>query len=161
MNRGGKKGLSPVVATVLLIAMVVVIGIIIFLWLKGLTKEVITKNIGGADKNVQVVCDEVYFEADYTASGRLTILNSGNVPIYKFKVKLSSDGSYSTENLEDLSSLWESDFETGLNPGRVFSDIVSLSGSEATIIPVLIGESEKGRKTYTCNEDLHGYVITL
>jgi len=38
-----KKGVSPVIATVLLIAMVVVIALIIFLWFRGLTKEAITK----------------------------------------------------------------------------------------------------------------------
>jgi len=38
-----KKGLSPVIATMLLIAIVVVIGLIIFLWFRGMTEEAITK----------------------------------------------------------------------------------------------------------------------
>ena len=37
-----KKGVSPVIATVLLIAIVIVIGLIIFLWFRSLTKDALT-----------------------------------------------------------------------------------------------------------------------
>jgi hypothetical protein len=135
-----------------------VIGVIVFVWMRGLTKEQITK-FGGT--NIEVVCSDVFFEADYSSSGTLSIINSGNVPIYNFKIKINEQGSYTTSELGSLSSEWEDNFGTGLNQGGVFSDTVSISGDDMLIIPVLIGESDKGRKTYTCNEELHGYPITL
>ena len=157
-KRFNKKGLSPVIATVLLIAMVVVIGAIVFVWLKGLTKEQITK-FGGT--NIEVVCNDVYFEADYTTAGTLSILNSGNVPIYNFKIKIVNGGSYNMVDIGDISSEWADKFSTGLNQGGLFSDQVSINGEEAIIIPVLIGESDQGRKTYTCSEEINGYPLIL
>lgn len=159
-----KRALSPVVATVLLVAMVIVIGLIVFLWFRSLTQEAITKNIGGSETNVQLVCDDVYFEASYTTSSdELSIRNSGNIPIYNFKVKVSGDGSFSTSDLKDLSEDWSNLYKTGLNQGMSFSDeILFPSGtSEIVLIPVLIGNSEGTKKTYVCDENLHGYQIIL
>ena len=159
-KRFGKKALSPVIATVLLIAMTMVIGLIVFLWFKGLTEEQITK-FGGT--NIKLVCDDVYFEAEYvSSSGTLSILNSGNIPIYNFKIKESGQGSFTTSDIGDLSSSWKNQFSTGLNQGAVFSDEISFSGYEEVIlIPVLIGNTEKGKKTYVCDENLHGYKLIL
>ncbi len=78
-----KRGISPVIATVLLIAMVVVIGLIVFLWFRGMIEEEGTK----FGKNVKLVCDDVNFEASYSG-GVLSILNIGNTPIYKMKIKI-------------------------------------------------------------------------
>ncbi|MAG78897.1 hypothetical protein CMI40_00795, partial [Candidatus Pacearchaeota archaeon] len=41
--RINKKGVSPVIATVLLVAIVVIIGLIIFQWFRGMTQESIIK----------------------------------------------------------------------------------------------------------------------
>ncbi len=161
-KRNYKIGLSPVVATVLLIAMVIVIALIVFLWFRSLTEEAITKNLAGSEKNIQLVCDDVYFESSYsTSSNELLIRNSGNIPIYGFKIKISGDGSYTTSDLKDLSDDWETNYQTGLNQGMSFFDTVIFPGSPTgiTLIPVLIGNSEKGKKTYTCNEEQHGYEI--
>ena len=54
-----KRGLSPVVATVLLIAIVIIIGLIVFLWFRGMTEETITKF---GTENIRFACDDVYFE---------------------------------------------------------------------------------------------------
>lgn len=152
-----KNALSPVVATVLLIAMTIVIGLIVFLWFKGLTQEQITK-FGGT--NIQLVCEDVYFEAEYVPN-TLSILNSGNVPIYNFKVKVIGQGSHSTSNLGDLSNEWNTNFKTGLNQGMGFSDEITFDGNEIVLIPVLIGNSDKGKKTYVCDEENTGYSINL
>lgn len=150
MNR--KRGLSPVVATVLLIAMVIVIGLIIFLWFKGISEETITK-FGGT--NVKLICEDVYFEASYS-SGVLYLSNPGNVPIFEMNVKISGAGSYTTKNLKDLTS-WPA---TGLNQGGTFSESVDFDGSEITLIPILIGNSDKGKKTYVCGEQ-YGEVLEI
>jgi flagellin-like protein len=148
MNMRGKKALSPVIATVLLIAIVIVIGLIVFLWFRGMTEEAITKFEG---KNVKLVCDEVNLEASYSG-GYVYVANTGNVPIYKIKAKITSQGAYSTEFLEIG---WP---ETGLNQGGTYSGLISTTGEEMLLIPVLIGKTATGEKAYTCEESSGVYV---
>jgi len=148
-----KRGLSPVVATILLVAIVIVIALIVFLWLRGMTQEVITKFDG---TNVEIVCNDVNFEADYN-SGTLYLTNIGNVPIYRFKAKIEGDGSYSTIVVEGD---WP---DEGLNPqGRYASYFGDAVGSEKiSLIPVLLGETKDGeKKAYTC-EDRHAREIFI
>lgn len=146
-----RKGVSPVVATVLLIAMVIVIGLIIFLWFRSLTKDAITK-FGGT--NIELVCGDVDFTQSYSA-GILVIQNFGNVPIYGMKVKISEAGSHTTEDINVLSNNWPT---TGLKQGGVFSS-VDLSSTlsnpnvnEVLLIPVLLGSSKKGEQIHVCDE---------
>lgn len=146
-NKTGKKGISPVIATVLLIAMVIVIGLIIFLWFRGLTKEAVTK-FGGT--NIELVCQDVGFSADYSG-GFLTISNLGNVPIFSFKLKISGAGSHETKDIADASD-WPS---TGLRQGGVFSADLSsefFGADSVTVIPVLIGSSDNGEQTHVCDD---------
>ena len=152
-----RKGVSPVIATVLLVTMVVVIALIIFLWFRNINKEAITKFDG---TNVEIVCSDVSFDASYS-SGTLYVTNSGNVPIYSMKLRTYSGGSYETNDLHDLSaSGWP---EKGLNPGIVSSSSGLsgyIEGAERTIlIPVLVGVNEAGeQKLHTC-EDSFGQEI--
>jgi hypothetical protein len=150
------KGLSPVIATVLLITIVIIIALIVFLWIKGMTQEAITKF---GDQNIQLVCGQVTFEASYNNPG-LAIRNPGAVPIFGMNVKVIGEGSHSTLDLRD-SDAWP---KTGLNTGGVYSDDSFVPGTgtnEIVLIPVLIGESESGRKTYVCDENQYGYSITI
>jgi flagellin-like protein len=142
-----KKALSPVITTVLLIALVIVVIGIIFLWFSGMVEEGVTK----FGKNIQLVCDDVSFEATYS-SGTLNIVNNGNVPLYNINLKISNAGTFTTKSIKDLSagSSWP---ENGLNQGGTFSgNIQSDVGSATTITvsPVLIGASSKGKKTFVC-----------
>ena len=150
-----KKGVSPVIATVLLIGLVMVIALILFLWFKGLTQEAIIK----FDKNVELVCDEVQFEAGYS-NGILSVSNIGNVPVYGIKLKISKGKNYETKDLKDVTS-WPT---SGLNQGKTFSGDISAdtgSAQSVTLTPVLVGSSESGERIYTCNEARYGYVINL
>lgn len=154
MKRKDVRGLSPVVATVLLIVIVIAIALIVFIWMRGMLMEKCTKFDG---KNVELVCDDISFDADY-ADGTLYISNSGNVPIFGIDIKVVGDGSYIVEHLSDKSTLWP---KTGLNSGATFSDTISFSGNKIVLIPVLIGDCDSGVKTYTCKENLYGYDIIL
>ncbi len=156
MKRGMKRGVSPVIATSLLIAMVVVIGLIIFLWFRGFTQEAVTK-FGG--KNIKLVCQDVQFESSYSG-GELFLSNVGNVPIYSIKLKIDKPGSHETEDIKDLQVGWPAE---GLDQGGVFSGNVagSISGAnEITVIPVLRGTSKSGARTHTCDEQ-YGEQIVL
>ena len=147
-----KRGVSPVIATVLLVTMVVVIALIIFLWFRNISQEAITKFDG---TNVEVVCSDVSFDASYS-SNNLYVINNGNVPMYSMKLRVYAGGSFETNDLQDISnSNWP---EKGLNPGLVFSSS-SLSGEinsadRVIMIPVLVGVTEAGEeKLHTCEEN--------
>jgi flagellin-like protein len=153
-----KKGVSPVIATILLISLTIVIGIIIFLWFRGMNQEVITKSGG---KNVELVCSDVQFDAEYSSSrGELSITNTGNIPIFGFDIKKHEGFSYSTENLRDLSSSWPRE---GLNQGesKKISITFDAGVEKITLIPELLGSSDKGTRTFVCNEKQHGYEILI
>jgi flagellin-like protein len=151
-NIKDKKGVSPVIATVLLVTMVVVMALIIFVWLTNINKEAITKFDG---TNVEVICGDIKFDSSYSA-GNLYALNSGDVPLYSMKMRVFRGGSYNTTDLQDISySNWP---EKGLNPGLAFSsttlgDLIS-GANKIIMIPVLIGVSENGeQKLHTCADD--------
>lgn len=145
-----KKGISPVIATVLLIVMVVIIALIVFLWFKELTQESITK-FGG--KNIELVCDEIDFQAEYFG-GTIVLTNLGNVPIYKMKMKIYEGSRYETRFFDDN---WHVDglLQGGIHPEDVSGDITP-QVTKIAIIPVLIGVSEGSEKEFTCDEKRHG-----
>lgn len=141
-----KKGVSPVIATVLLVAMVIVIGLIVFLWFRGLNEDAITK----LGKNVELVCGDVSFSADYDSSS-LSIENDGTVNIFNMNIKIFKSGSHETKDLREDFSDWP---DSGLNQGEATSiDADFGSGVEKIIlIPVLAGKSEKGNRAFVCKE---------
>lgn len=150
-----KKAVSPVIATTLLVAMVVVIGLIIFLWFRGFTQEAVTK-FGGI--NVEIVCGDVLFDSSYS-SGSLFLSNIGNVPIYSFKLKLDKSGSHETLDIENVTGSWP---QTGLNQGGVFSADITSSAQGAekiTVIPVLRGTSDAGVRIHVCDEQYGKEII--
>ncbi len=162
MKRGKKKGISPVIATVLLIAMVVVIALIVFVWFRGMIGESATK----MGKNIKLVCDDVEFDASYsTSSSKLTVINRAAPPIFQLRIRLSGGGAYGTEEITadthedpDDEGLWE---QMGLSQeGRFVGEFDVGSAEKITVFPVLIGESEDGRRTYVC-EGQYGEEIDL
>lgn len=146
---GRKKGLSPVVTSVLLIALVIAITSVVFLWFKGIVEEDVTK----FGKNIKLVCEDVNFDATYS-SGVLNIVNTGNTPIYMLNIKMVKGGSYETKEIIEISG-GEDWPDGGLNQGGSFSGSI---GSEVVnlesmiILPVLIGTSGEGKKTFMCGE---------
>ena len=155
MKRGlNNKGVSPVIATILLVGIVMVMGLIIFVWLRGLAGETVTK----FDKNAELVCEEIQFIASYSLD-ELSISNIGNVPIFQMKVKISNKGNFETSNLNTLSDSWP---DVGLNQGTIFSDTISFSDAEKIVlIPVILGSSNGEEKTFACDEARLGYEIPL
>ncbi|MBI2045576.1 hypothetical protein HYT23_05960 [Candidatus Pacearchaeota archaeon] len=153
-----KRGISPVVATVLLVAMVIVIALIIFLWFRGLQGEVITK----FGQNIELTCEEAEFYAEFdTATDELRISNIGNIPIFGMKLKMQKPGSYETVDLKDVSQ-WPG---RGISQGGAFSGALNPSLDPAVekivLTPVLIGTSDKGERTFTCNEGRFGQEIII
>ena len=139
------------IATVLLIAMVIVIGLLIFSWARGFQEEAVTK-FGG--ENIELVCGDVTFEADYSVSeGKLFLSNFGNVPIFQIKAKIEKDGSSELIGIEEISGAnWPN---LGLPQGSTFSGDVGSSFSGAKkilLIPALRGISGKGERIHICDD---------
>ncbi len=87
-NNMKKKGLSPVIASVMMIMLVLVLSAMIFLWARGFISEQIEK----FDKPIGDVCAEVNFDAVLVNDNELEIINRGNVGIRSFDIKLIKGG---------------------------------------------------------------------
>jgi flagellin-like protein len=127
-----KRGISPVVATVLLIGIVIVAAVIIFIALFAWGGEVCMKD----DELCSSVCDDVSFDVSTSAGGDVEVNNYGSVGIAKLKIK---------EDGELVDCLVE------VSPGG--SRTVSCEPGEFAI-PVLEGVDDDGFTTYHVCDDI-------
>jgi flagellin-like protein len=144
-----KKGLSPVIANVLLVAFVIAIISLVFIWLRGMVEEGIVK----FDKNIQLVCDDIDFEVSYNAENILIIQNNGLPPIYTFSVKLTKIGEFSTMDIKDLSEEEGDWISGGLRQGGIYSQLINFEEgvTEVALVPVLVGTDSKNKqRRFTC-----------
>ncbi|OIO43847.1 hypothetical protein AUJ64_01615 [Candidatus Pacearchaeota archaeon CG1_02_39_14] len=151
MRKIEKKGLSPVVATVLLVSVVIVLALIIFLWARGFLSERVQK----FDSAIELSCDNVDFVAGVTPDREnLDLKNNGNVPIYGVIVKEIGRGSVEVKEV----------FGSTLNVGESREiDIRELdigSAERLLVVPILLGKSGSERVSYTC-DDSFGYPVEL
>jgi flagellin-like protein len=145
-----KKALSPVVASVLLVALVLILAVIIFLWARAFLPEKLQKDLGGGAAPIEDACKEVQFTAQYD-SGNIYILNEGNVPLHGVEIGIK----------KGFGSLEFTDFTGGVNIVKIgetttfdLSNITISTGNEIVIVPVLLGESAKTseRKAFICDQ---------
>ncbi len=139
-----KKGVSPVIATVLLIAMVIVIGLLIFLWFRGMMVERLTK----FDSAVELVCDDVRFEGSYSVN-RVSIVNTGNVPIYDINLEVTVGRSRSV-----IETIFGKDEHIRPGDSKTTSTDVEGTPTQITAIPVILGLTEDGEaRPYPCDKN--------
>lgn len=149
-----QKGISQVVSTILLIALVVAMAGIIIFWSRGITGEAIT--IHG--QNIVLVCHDVFFEFSYD-DGILNIINSGNVDIYSIELLMDAGDNAEAVNIRELTSKWP---ENGLTQGGIFSDSISFNTDvkEVHLLPILRGDTEsKKQKEHICEHE--GQIIEV
>ncbi len=82
-----KRALSPVIASVLMILLVIVLASIIFLWTKGFVEERIEK----FGKPIEETCASVNFEVSRQGN-ELEITNRGNIDIRHLDIKMFKGG---------------------------------------------------------------------
>jgi flagellin-like protein len=140
-----KRGLSPVVATVLLVAIALVLAVIIFLWAKNFINENIIKN----ERAIAEFCDEVSFDAQATG-GTLYIVNTGTVPLHGVQV-LKKQVIGEVREIKIVGG----GGPTAIAAGESFNAALPAeinSGDTISIIPILMGETQTHRKAYICDD---------
>lgn len=142
MKKRGKKAISPVITTILLIAIVIILAVIIFLWARSFIGEVVEKQIAGVKKTTDKFCLEVNFKA-FVSGEELYVVNKGNIPIYEINVKKTSAGTSTIEN-------YTIDLDAGATSEPI--SLVVTGSEKITIIPVLLGKAGNQKKKYTCPE---------
>jgi len=153
-----KRGVSPVVATVLLIVIVVVLAGIIFLWARGFLSESAVKG----DRVVETSCADVKFEAQIISnadeclnvaggSAAIDINNIGNVPIYGVQV-LKYDSDTGSIDIKVV----DKPFNGGtITVGKSTSTCLEISVSAQDsfrVVPKLLAEKGDTKIAYTCPE---------
>ncbi|HLD37329.1 MAG TPA: archaellin/type IV pilin N-terminal domain-containing protein [Candidatus Nanoarchaeia archaeon] len=139
-GRAHNKAVSPVIATVLLVAVTIILIAIIFLWARRFIPEAILKN----DKAIEQACTDVNFQAELRGSS-LSVKNTGNIPISSLSVLKISKFRKEREIVK-----------VDLTKGEAKSvSLDSTTGYESmSIVPMLLGKVNSGKiKEYTCPED--------
>lgn len=136
-----KRGISPVVATVLLISIAVVLAAIIFLWARSFIQE-------GGEKfgePVSAACEDVNIRVGSSA-GQITIQNNGNVPLWGIDINKISFGSVESYG-EDLTAIGVGESATIDLPSGIDS------GDEISVVPILLGDLEGSNQAFTCDSE--------
>jgi len=137
-----KKGLSPVIASILLVALVLVLAAIIYLWARAFIPETVEK-FGGP---IQDQCPKVVFDA-VPSGGYLRVQNNGNVPIQGIRYAIEGTGSLNYLDLMANAPIvagGTSPFPTG-----------NLNGKTVRVIPILLGKASTGElKAFACDESV-------
>jgi flagellin-like protein len=138
--RTNKKGISPVIATILLIVVAIGLFVAIFFWIKGMQQESIIKF--GSD--VKQSCLNLNFDVTYQP-GTVQVQNNGNIPIWKAEIYKKAGGSLTNAGI----------IQGPIMSGTSANLAISCStGSQIKVTPVLLGTSQKSgtEKEYKCEE---------
>lgn len=154
-----KRGLTPIIATVLLVAVVITLASIVFVWALGFVKEGVEKN----GEPIERVCDDVRFEAGIVMDGSdyvLEVNNRADVPIYGFNLRLVGQGTVRVQ--ETLPGTLGSGQSTRITLSEEeFPEFYDGASNQLIVIPILVGEESSGiEKQYTC-PDSTGFGVEL
>lgn len=150
-----KRGVSPVVATVLLLTLTIALGIFVYLWAQGLVKEQIQKY----GQNAEQVCEQLNFDVEaYRSTSSffdLYITNRGNVPIYAIDIKKIGKG----KSVGDRRTI-------SLDAGASSKETLTLERSDYSAIvvtPVILGtlRGKQSNVPYSCPPDIYGKKVEL
>ncbi len=140
-----RRGVTPVIATTLLIAIVIVLAGIVFVWAQGFVGEALQKN----DEPIERSCERVGIDASIgqDASGYfIDVHNNGNVPIAGFKLALDRGGAV------DVLTVDGSALNVGMSRRFALAGLYDGSVSSVEVVPVLRGTRGESLQDYVCNE---------
>ncbi|MFB6075696.1 MAG: archaellin/type IV pilin N-terminal domain-containing protein [Candidatus Aenigmatarchaeota archaeon] len=136
-----RKGISPIISTVLLVAFAIALATIVGPWLTGFTKERGQEVEDRGEKQVNCVysaidfdIDDIYYNlSDDTypdSSVNITITNSGSEDVYDPKISLHvSNRMYSYEPIQDTDLNFSNKLEAGTQAYLVTNITDELSGT--------------------------------
>lgn len=136
-----KRGLSPVVATTLLVSVTLVLAVIIFFWARTFIGESITK----ADSAIENSCEQVDYAID-ARQGQLYITNMGNVPIYALEMRIKGLGEVKSIG-KTGSTIANGQSANWTLPGD------ATPGDTLVTVPILLGETSTDRVAHVCDAD--------
>ncbi len=157
-----RRAITPIIATVLLIGIVIAAAAIIFVW----SKKFIGENIQKYGDNINSVCDRLKYESsiDALAGGNyeITINNQGNDNIHQINLKFIKTGSsvvraYTPEGgmiAKGTSGKLTISASTSDLPDNMWNkDTGLLSAQKIEVTPVLLGVGQKTMraKLSTCS----------
>ena len=129
-----KRAISPVIATVLLVVVVIALFILIFLWIRGFQKEVITKY--GTPIDTQ--CTALRYDVRYSVPS-VEVSNMGSTTIYRANLYVGGKLQGNVTNIQPASS---STLTLACTPG-----------TKLKAIPYLLGTTSSGvQKEYACEK---------
>lgn len=138
LNKISKRGISPVVATVILVTIVIVIIVIIFIWARSVIQPAIEK----FGEPIKRACDRIDWTANLDGS-TITITNNGEVAIYNVKISSNSGGDKETKDYESPIELTQGQ-STEIDIAD-YRDVTSIS-------PIIRGKEGNTDKDYTCSD---------
>jgi len=142
MNNLKKRGISPVIATVLLVSIALTLAVIIFIWARSFVSEAITKD----GQAINLVCEDISFDAEYN-SGQVLIVNRGNVPLYGVELSKVSLGSRTHIGEGTFIQPVGTGESVGISVGETLA-----AGDKISIVPIILGEQEEYKKAFVCGE---------
>lgn len=150
-----KRGVSPVIATTLLIAIVITLAGIVFIWAQGFVQEGIHKR----GEPIERSCNDLDFEAavyrNSTGDYTLEINNHAEIPMYGFNIRQLGRG----ETL--LQELPSTPVEPGASLRVPLTSIDFTDITKIIVIPVLLGQrGDEAREPFVC-PDQTGQGVTL
>jgi len=148
MLNSDKKGLSPIIATLLLVAVVVTLSAIVFIWAGRFIPEVISKQGMPAEQ----ACENLVLSATFEG-GKVIITNSGNIPAYGISLFAKSRGRSERFDLEGSVMAGTSrEFSSGIDEDGNTKSLRFDGPESMEIIPGILGEGETGKKVYKCEK---------
>jgi len=147
-----KKGLSPVVATALLIVLAIILAAIIFLWARGFLIEKAQKK----GSPIEYSCKDVKFEAE-AYNQQIKIVNRGDIAIFSIEVKKKSTGT-----IEKVETLGGENGRTVRNGEDASISLVGTQineGDEIVIAPIILGKKGTGTSSHICDEVAQTIVV--
>jgi len=136
-----RRGLSPEIATILIVLLVIIFIFIIFLWARTWTGEQLTKQGNPVDS----MCGQVVYKYEILTDGDFPVLavtNTGNIPLYGFEVRADFDGNEKLKSYQ--MPLNEGD--SGRKEINFGSDFSETGTPDKLIIYPIIAGNVKGSK---------------
>jgi flagellin-like protein len=156
-----KKGVTPIISTVLLVMIAVVIAVIILIWYLNFQGEQLLK----FDMPIDTACSKVMIEPYINSDKTTGYKNKGNIPVYGINLKMTDvNGNTYTKkitgdeggktNIGDVTS-----FLTKTGTRIDYYTIDQSTYSEIKFVPILYGKTSSGIiKEYECI-DAYGVLL--